>query len=177
MSTHTQTAGEDAQEPTIVPLRPRLDDAWFTELFEKYSSHIYKFVFRRTSAEDVEDLTAETFAIAWRRRADIPEGYVLQWLYRTAGFVVANHNRRQRPVLLNEFPEIARDTDPAFTVIEDAEIREAFYSLSERDRRILLLAAWEGQSSEQIAEVLEVSENAAAVALSRARARFSQALV
>ena len=64
---------------------------------------------RRAARSDADDLTADVFATAWRRRDDIPEGAELPWLYRTAGFVVANHHRKHRPVPLHAVPD---DGDP-----------------------------------------------------------------
>lgn len=159
--------------PNVVPLRPRVNDDWFSTLFTDCAAQVSRYIYRRTNADAVEDLTAETFATAWRKRDEIPQGFEVQWLYRTAGFLVANHNRKHKPVLLEEFPEIAQDSDPSAIVIEDDALRKAFYRLSEKDRKVLVLAAWEGQSSEQIAEVIGGTANSAAVALSRARARFS----
>ena len=158
----------------VVPLRPAVTEEWFSRLFTDYARLVQRYIYRRTSSDAVEDLTAETFATAWRKRDEIPESLELQWLYKTAGFLIANYNRKRKPVLLEEFPEIAHDADPAIYVIEDAALRSAFYRLSEKDRKVLILAAWEGQNSEQIAQALDISPNAAAVALSRARARFSK---
>lgn len=163
-----------ARAHNVVPLRPIVTEEWFAELFTANAPLIQRFIYRRTQSDAVEDLTAETFATAWRKREEIPDGYELQWLYRTAGFLVANHNRKKKVILLDEFPEIAHDGDPSTYVIEDATLRAAFYRLTERDRRVIILAAWEGQSSEQIAVALDMTPNAAAVALSRARARFSK---
>ncbi|WP_333811814.1 RNA polymerase sigma factor [Timonella senegalensis] len=157
----------------VIELRPGNDDAWFADLFSDYAMLINRYIYRRTSSQDVEDLTAETFATAWRKRGEIPREFALQWLYRTAGFLVANHNRKNRPTLLENFPDVASDVDPAAAVIEDVVLRQAFYALSERDRQVLLLAAWEGLNAEDIARVLEVSPGAAAVALSRARTRLA----
>jgi len=167
----------DAQPHHLTPSTP--DGArgkeWFSQLFAEYNRHIARYVYRRTTPQDVEDLVADTFATAWRKRAEIPAGFELQWLYRTANFLLANHNRKQRPLLLESFPEIATDQDPAAVFVEDEALRKAFYALSERDRRILLLAAWEGLNPAEIAEVEGISAGAAAVALSRARARFAAA--
>ena len=158
----------------VVQLRPEYDHAWFAQLFKENAQLISRFLYRRTQHDAVEDLTAETFATAWRKREDIPVGMEVQWLYKTAGFLAANHNRKKSAITVEEFPEIQHDSDPALVVIEDAVLRTAFFRLSEKDRKVLVLAAWEGQSAEQIAKVLDITPNAAAVALSRARARFSK---
>jgi RNA polymerase sigma-70 factor (ECF subfamily) len=47
--------------------------------------------------------------------------------------------------------------------------------LSPRDRRILLLHAWEGLDGDELAVALGISRGGADAALSRARARLRQA--
>jgi RNA polymerase sigma-70 factor (ECF subfamily) len=48
-------------------------------------------------------------------------------------------------------------------------------SVGERDRRIILLHAWEGLDGEGLAQVLGISRSGADAALSRARARLREA--
>lgn len=151
-------------------------DAWFTTLFHNHLSAVHRFIVRRAQHEDVDDLTSETFATAWRRRSDIPEGFELQWLYRTAGFTVANHHRKKHPVPVEVVPDHGGTADPYAGVIEDEILRVAFASLAEHDRDILMLAAWEGLTAAEIAQVQGTNANAAAVALSRARTRLHRAV-
>src|SRR5699024_798792 len=66
------------------------DDGWFSELYRQHATAVYRHFVRRAPAEDAEDLAAEVLATAWRRRDDVPEGAELPWLYRTAGYVLAN---------------------------------------------------------------------------------------
>jgi RNA polymerase sigma-70 factor, ECF subfamily len=53
------------------------------------------FAMRRAGREVAEDVVAETFAVAWRRRDCMPEE-ALPWLYAIAGNVVANQWRSGR---------------------------------------------------------------------------------
>lgn len=151
------------------------DDTWFDALFRDHARSVFRFVVRRAARDDADDLTAEVFTTAWRRREDVPEGFELAWLYRTAGFTVANHHRKARPVLVETLPEAGDPTSPELLVLADLEVREAFARLGERDRQILLLAAWEGLQGEALASVLEISRSGADAALSRARSRLRQA--
>ncbi len=57
-----------------------------------------------------------------------------------------------------------------------AHLSAALSSLSERDRELLLLMAWEGLEPQQAAEVLGVRPNTLAVRFHRARRRLSAAL-
>ncbi|MEE6273580.1 RNA polymerase sigma factor [Georgenia wangjunii] len=152
------------------------DDGWFSDLYREHSTAVYRYFVRRAAAEDAEDLAAEVLATAWRRRDDVPEGAELPWLYRTAGFVLANHRRKRRPVLVAEVPESAAgDDDPALAAVTDDEVRRALAALSERDRQILVLHAWEGLTGAGLADVLGISRGGADAALSRARARLGAA--
>ncbi|NMR20384.1 RNA polymerase sigma factor [Cellulomonas fimi] len=155
-------------------MAPR-DDAWFEGLFDLHSTALYRYFVRRAPRDDAEDLTADVLAVAWRRRDDVPDGAELPWLYRTAGFVLANHRRKLRPVPVEVVPEEVDDSDPATLAVEDDEVRAVLAALSPRDRRILLLHAWEGLDGAQLAEVLGISRGGADAALSRARARLREA--
>jgi len=151
---------------------PSRDDAWFEGLFRTHATALYRYFVRRGPRDDADDLTAEVLAVAWRRRDDVPDGAELPWLYRTAGFVLANHRRKGRPVPVGEVPEEADEADPETLALVDIEVRAVLGALNPRDRRILLLHAWEGLDGEQLAEVLGISRGGADAALSRARVRL-----
>ena len=154
-------------------MTPR-DDAWFESLFRAHSTALYRYFARRAPHDDVEDLTAEVLAVAWRRRDTVPDDAALPWLYRTAGFVLANHRRKGRPVPVGEAPDEVDDADPATLTLADEDVRQVLEALSPRDRRILLLNAWEGLSAAELADVLGISRGGADAALSRARARLRE---
>jgi RNA polymerase sigma factor (sigma-70 family) len=148
---------------------------WFDDLFRTHATTVFRFVARRAGRDEADDLTAETFAVAWRRREDVPEGFELAWLYRTAGFLVANHHRKGRPTPVETLPDAVEVTSVEDVVVADLELRDAYASLSARDREVLLLAAWEGVQGEALAQVLGLSRGGADAALSRARSRLRSA--
>lgn len=150
------------------------DDAWFEEVFRAHSTAVYRYFRRRAAADDAEDLAADVLATAWRRREDVPDGAELPWLYRTAGFVLANHRRKGRPIPVEEVPDEVDDADPAQLTLVDEDLRAVLTELSQRDRHILLLHAWEGLDGEQLATALGISRGGADAALSRARSRLRQ---
>ncbi|MFT4259532.1 RNA polymerase sigma factor [Microbacterium sp.] len=145
--------------------------AWFAAEVSVHLDAVHRYFLRRAARQDADDLTAEVFETAWRRRDDVPRDHELPWLYRTAGFVLANHRRRAKglPLQLAEEPV---DGDHAHRIAERDRISRALAALSERDREILLLHAWEGLNGEELAEALGVSRSGAHAALSRARARL-----
>lgn len=154
---------------------PARDDAWFDALFREHARSVFRYVARRAARDDADDLTADVLAVAWRRRDEVPEGHELAWLYRTAAFTVANHHRKSRPVLVEVLPEGPDRDSPELLVVADLEVRAALATLSERDREVLLLTAWEGVDGDGLAEALGISRGGADAALSRARSRLRTA--
>ncbi|WP_205843656.1 RNA polymerase sigma factor [Nakamurella deserti] len=150
------------------------DDSWFDGLFSAHAAAVHRFVVRRAARSDADDLTADVFTTAWRRRDDVPDGMELPWLYRTAGFVVANHHRKHRPLPLHAVPD---DGEPETAQWPDGadDVRQVLAALSPRDQRILLLTAWDGLDGTQLAAVLGISRGGADAALSRARSRLRDA--
>ncbi|WP_239067960.1 RNA polymerase sigma factor [Actinomadura bangladeshensis] len=153
-------------------------EARFEAIYAAAYEPILGYVLRRcASPDDAADVVAETFTIAWRRLEEIPPGGRARlWLYGVARRVLANHRRgeerhRRRTTRLRE--EIAAiETDP----VEASAIAAAFRRLSDDDRELLGLVAWEGLDHAAIAAVLGCSVGAARVRLHRARKRLDRAL-
>lgn len=157
------------------------DPAWFDQLFAEHAVSVHRYFVRRAPRQDAEDLVAEVFATAWRRRDAIPEQFVLPWLYKTASYVLANHRRKPTLTLLADYKteseDRSRSADPADLIVEDEDVRQALAKLSPRDRKVLMLHAWEGLDGAGLATALGVTRGGAAAALSRARARLREAWV
>ena len=152
------------------------DEQWFDAVFTAHGAAVHRYFLRRAPAQDAEDLTAEVLATAWRRRDDVPRGHELPWLYRTAGYVLANHRRKHRaePVDVTQTPLTDAGADPAGQATEAQMVRHVLAGLRPREREVLMLHAWEGLDGAQLAEVLGLSRGGAAAALSRARERLRQ---
>lgn len=155
-------------------------EGWVRE----YLPAVHRYLRRRAPRDDVDDLVSEVFATAWRRRADVPREAVLPWLYRTAGFVLANHRRVRTDLAVGDAIEVgslagsfagAVSADPSAVVIEDVALAAAWRQLRERDREVLLLTAWEGLSGRELAAVLGISVGGAGAAVFRARAALEAA--
>src|SRR6266542_3605025 len=68
----------------------------FDAAFDAHYLKVLAFAIRRMeSRPEAEDVAAETFAVAWRRRDAIPDA-PLPWLYAIALRVIANHRRSSR---------------------------------------------------------------------------------
>ena len=151
------------------------DAAWFEDLVRTHTRALHRYLVRRVGIGDADDLAADVLVVAWRRRDDVPDEVPLAWLYRTAGFVVANFRRKGRPIPVGDVPDDVADDDPAVLAVRDDQVREVLQRLSPRDRQIVLLNAWEGLTGDDLAAVLGIGRGGADAALSRARARLAAA--
>lgn len=167
-------SGPDDAPRGPAPTTPR-DAAWYEALVRTHATAVHRYLVRRVPPSDVEDLAADVLTVAWRRRDDVPDGAELPWLYRTAGFVVANHRRKGRPVPVADVPEEVDGDDPALRAVQDDTVRTVLAGLSPRDRQVLLLHAWEGLTGDGLAAALGIGRGGADAALSRARARLRAA--
>ncbi|MEU6712700.1 RNA polymerase sigma factor [Nonomuraea sp. NPDC046802] len=154
----------------------------FEAVYAQTYEHILGYAMRRCdSPEDAADVVAETFTIAWRRVEALPEGHSARlWLYGVARNVLANHRRGQAR---QRSRNVALDTDIADLYSRSPEgsielnaIARVFRELSEDDRELISLIAWEGLDHGEVAKVLGCSRNAVRIRLYRARRRFSKAL-
>jgi RNA polymerase sigma-70 factor (ECF subfamily) len=124
-------------------------------------------------ADEADDVLAETFLTAWRRRGDVPADDALPWLYAVAGNVVRNRRRseRRRIALRMRMTESAPATEEP-----DPRLREALARLKPIDREALLLTAWEDLPIERAARAAGCSRATFHVRLHRARGRLAHAL-
>lgn len=161
---------------------PVLDSerARFENCFRAHHADVLAYALRRVNEQsDAEEVVAETFATAWRRR-DVLPATPLPWLYGIARRVAANQLRgsRRRLRLADRLRrEHAPDTQEFASIIgERAVLSSALTKLRVADREALLLSAWEGLSSREAAEAMGCSVSAYDVRLHRARKRLTKEL-
>ena len=155
-----------------------LDREWFRSLFHANYRPLLAYARRRVDAGTADDVVADTFLVAWRRRDAVPAGHERPWLYGIARNVIRNSARsaRRQQAFREELRGMAdqRPYDPQ-AVDEQAEVmRSALFGLSEDDREILMLVTWEGLSYADIGRALDVSPNAVAIRIHRARKRLAE---
>src|SRR5437879_1580712 len=73
----------------------------FAELFHRYFAEIHRYIARRLGVDVADDLAAETFLAAFRKRAgfDPERGAVRPWLYGIATNLIGSHRRAERRYL------------------------------------------------------------------------------
>ena len=154
----------------------RMTEDEFVLAYRYHLTAISKFLARRVDSQDVEDLAADVFEIAWRKKDQPEPGFELAWLYKIAGFVVANHRRKtfakNQVVLalgLNELIAPDFSLNPELVAIRDLELAEALKILNGKDRALLSLIALDDLPVAQAAKLLGLTPNAASIRLNRAR--------
>ena len=150
-------------------------------LANEHSTAIANYLRRRIyplSPSDVDDLVEEVLLVVWRRIDAVPPDAELPWMIGVARNVLNNARRSQsrRNTFTATLDPSGSDHSAESYVIADMTVRDALGALSDSDREVLLLHFWDGLDAAQLATVLSVSSNAAAVRLSRAQTRFRQAL-
>ena len=71
---------------------PSAEHERFVSLYERHAALVLAYARRRIGAAEAEDVLAETFLVAWRRRDEVPDD-ALPWLYAVAGNVLRNRVR------------------------------------------------------------------------------------
>jgi RNA polymerase sigma-70 factor (ECF subfamily) len=153
----------------------------FERVFRDNARTVLSFALSRTQPEEAKDVVAQTFFVAWRRFAELPEE-PLPWLIGVARRTLADGRRsdRRREALWGRlsggYSTAGIDIDVAEQLHLRGSIGPALQALSPDDRDILVLVAWEGFTVEQLAEALGCSKPTASVRLHRARRRFASLL-
>jgi RNA polymerase sigma-70 factor, ECF subfamily len=135
-----------------------------------------RFLARRTDAATADDVLGDTLLVLWRRYDELP-AEPLPFAYGVARLCLANAERgtrRQRRLA----GRIATLDPPreAPEPVGDDRLGEALGALSADDAELLRLWAWERLTPGEIGMVLDVTENAAAIRLHRARGRLREKL-
>jgi RNA polymerase sigma factor (sigma-70 family) len=177
---------------------PRSDDAaliersWhepeiFAELYDRHAVPIYRYVSRRLGEPSADDVVADTFLAAFRRR----QGYDLHrpdarpWLYGIAANLISKH-RRAEVRMLRAYARTGADPvadghadriDNRVTAAAiQRELAAALASLSAGERDVLLLVAWADLSYEETATALQIPLGTVRSRLNRARRKVREAL-
>ncbi|MGI5189229.1 RNA polymerase sigma factor [Promicromonospora sp. CA-289599] len=163
------------------------DSERFAMLYDRYAAGLYRYAYRRVGGEHAEDVVAETFAVAFRRRNtyDRSRPDARPWLYGIATKEIARWHRSEEARLRAWARSDVGHTEesPADRVAERVsasaarpELAEALRQLAPGDRDVLLLEAWGDLTQEQIAQTLGIRPGTARSRLHRARRRVRAAL-
>jgi RNA polymerase sigma-70 factor (ECF subfamily) len=125
------------------------DTARFHELYETHFDAVSRYARARADPDMAKDATAQTFFVAWRRRAEFfGARHPLGWLLGVTRRTLADERRaaaRQSGLRDRVGAAVAPlPPDPAALVTERDAIAAAFSRLRDADREVLALIAWDG---------------------------------
>lgn len=158
----------------------------FGALFDRHAPAINRYITRRLGPDAADDLVAETFLAAFRRRDryDVSRADARPWLYGIATRLIGRHRRDEVRLLR----AIARTgVDPAAEPVADEvtnriaaqsasrELAGALARLSQAQRDVLLLVA-SGLGYEEAALALAVPAGTVSSRLVHARRKVREAL-
>ncbi|MCZ7662624.1 MAG: RNA polymerase sigma factor [Thermoleophilia bacterium] len=156
----------------------------FAEVYAAQRARVFAYALRRVhTLEEAEDVVADTFLVAWRRLEAMPGTGALTWLLGVARRVIADRQRAEarRDALAQKVQEDAPmqigTEDQEQPVSTEAELALCGLArLSENDREVLLLVAWDDLSHRQAAAVLGCNMATFTVRFHRARKRLAEAM-
>ena len=190
MST-VRVAGRHTGEPddAAVIARSMRDPDRFAVIYERHFAEIYRYIAGRLGRDVADDLAADTFLVAFRKRdrIDPARGGVRPWLYGIATNLVGGHRRsetrRYRALARakGRLPAAAEGHDDRVDDLVVAgqagrALAAALAGLGQGDRDVLLLVAIAELSHQEIALALGIPTGTVGSRLSRARAQLRAVL-
>jgi RNA polymerase sigma factor (sigma-70 family) len=160
----------------------------FALLYDRYFDDIHRYLAARLGRENADDLAAETFLIAFRRRTDFDAsrgGALRPWLYGIATNLVSQHRRTERRRLKAlgrvrvEYALTGHEDQVASRVTAEAlrpDLVRAMQELAPDDRDVVFLSILGGLAYDDIAQALGIPSGTVGSRLNRARKRLRRAL-
>lgn len=157
-------------EERLLELASSYNEAALGELYDRYESKIYSYIYRRTNSPALaEDLTAQVF-LKMLEAIQNDKGWHSSfsgWLYRIAHNLVIDHYRRRdrrQYVSIDDAPVLpATGYDPveAAELTLDAErLQAAIRRLTEEQAMVITLRFLEGYSINEVAVMLNKTDGA-----------------
>jgi RNA polymerase sigma-70 factor (ECF subfamily) len=169
-------------DDSAVVARSVRDPDQFAVIYDRYFVEVYRYVASRLGQDVAEDLAAETFLVAFRKRDrfDPARGRVRPWLYGIATIVVGQHRREET----RRYRALAKAGGRALESVESHDDRVAdavtarrlgqqlaagLAGLGHGDRDVLLLVAISELSHQEVALALDIPYGTVGSRLNRAR--------
>ena len=157
----------------------------FEPIFDRHFGAVHRYLHRRAGRDLADELTAETFALAFSRRGSCrASGSVLPWLYGIATNLLHRYRRAERRQL-HAYSRSGVDRSVAYEDEADARVdgssldarlAGALAAMRPRERDALLLYALADLSYEEVALALDVPVGTVRTWLHRARATAQREL-
>jgi RNA polymerase sigma factor (sigma-70 family) len=155
----------------------------FAAVFDRHASAVHRYIARRIGAAVADDLTAETFLVAFRQRQryDLSQPDARPWLYGIATNLLHRHRRtevRQYRALARTGVDPATEPDAERVVARVAataasrRLAAVLAKLPAGERDVLLLVAQEELGYADVARALDIPISTVRARLHSARKRL-----
>jgi RNA polymerase sigma factor (sigma-70 family) len=177
-------------DATIIEWSVRDPEA-FAVLYDRHAAALHRYAARRLGESAADDIVADTFLTAFRKRARYDPGAARDarpWLYGIAANLIGKHARSEIR-MLRAYARTGADpvltpretaADDALDRVESAaahrDLARALATLAKGDREVLLMIAWADLSYAEIAAALVIPVGTVRSRLNRARTRIRAAL-
>jgi RNA polymerase sigma factor (sigma-70 family) len=155
------------------------DEQRLTRLYQETREDLLAFIARRcATAEDAADCLAETYRVAWEKRArPRPPPGARPWLFGVARNAVREERRRgHRRTATSDALVAAAERAYIETTPQQSALTAAMSKLSALDREIVLMLSADGLASHEVATILGLSATAVRSRASRARTKLRKLL-
>jgi RNA polymerase sigma factor (sigma-70 family) len=163
------------------------DPSASVEIYSRHADDVHRYLRRRLGSDVADDLTADTFVVAFSARArfDRTAGSARPWLYGIASNLAAKHRRREvrelRAYARTGVDAVAsswsdRADDRVSAQAMNRDLASALAALSAGDRDVLLPVAWAELSYAEVALALQLPVGTVRSRLNRARRKVRDAL-
>ncbi|WP_336208340.1 RNA polymerase sigma factor [Nonomuraea sp. LPB2021202275-12-8] len=165
----------------------RQDPAAFSTLFDRHAPALHRYVTRRLGDSLADDVVADTFLAAFRRRDryDLSRADARPWLYGIAANLIGKHHRTEIRAYhalartgVDDVVESYADRVAARVSASAAhrELARALAALSQDERDVLLMIAWADLGYDEVALALDIPVGTVRSRLHRARKKTRDAL-
>jgi RNA polymerase sigma factor (sigma-70 family) len=145
----------------------------FTACWHADGPRVLAYARRHIGHDHAQEVVADTFMLAWRKWDAVPDPPI-GWLIATARGVISNRRRslQRRQALESRAALLAQvaSPDPTESVIGREEALRRLARLSDEHREALLMTSWDGLTSDEAAEALNIRPATFRRRVSRARA-------
>jgi RNA polymerase sigma-70 factor, ECF subfamily len=161
----------------------------FNQLVEKYQGQVYNLALRMLGTQqDAEDVSQETFVLAWKAIRSFRGGSFRAWLFRIAANACTDLLRSKRGRKAESLDDIFPESNPLPSPggsPEDCVLQEELSDLiartllylSEEQRLVVTLADLQGLSYEEITQITKTPLGTVKSRLKRGRANLRDLLL
>jgi RNA polymerase sigma-70 factor (ECF subfamily) len=183
-------AGAPPDDAAIIERSARDPEA-FAVLYDRHAATLHRYVARRLGEDVADDIVADTFLTAFRKRVGFDPSAARDarpWLYGIAANLIGKHARSEIR-MLRAYARTGADpvltpremtADDALSRVDSAaahrDLAGALAALAQGDREVLLMIAWADLSYAEVATALGIPVGTVRSRLNRARTKVRAAL-